>query len=97
MKNELHVVVVFLVGAPVNEAVSRFDVEPFDGAADFGCHHLLGLLFRRDSVFAFYNSVVVNWKQCDTTEHLKTNEQRRNGAEVTQFWKKKWLKNDFYN
>ena len=46
--------VALLVGdAPVNEAVSRFDVEPFDGAADFGCHHLLGLLFRRDSVFAF--------------------------------------------
>ena len=75
---------------PVNESVPWFDVEPFDGAADFGCHHLLGLLFRRDSVFAFFNSVVVNWKQCDTTEHLKTNEQRQNGAGGYQIW------NDFY-
>ena len=36
-----------LVGAPGYEAVSRFDVEPFDGAPDFGCYHLLGFTLQQ--------------------------------------------------
>jgi len=33
---------VFLGVIPVDESVSRFDVEPFDGASDFGSDDLLG-------------------------------------------------------